>query len=115
MTDTEQTPFFAALDAWLAAQPDASPDAAQPGPAPLSAADWRARYMELRELILLVEDLSDDFTQVNAQALVDAFRAFRNLVEGNTPRVWVVGAPELEPGGGDAEDAERAEDAVPWA
>ncbi len=104
MSETEQTLFYHALDAWLAAQPadaDAEPDA---------AATWQARYLELRDLVLLVEDLADDPGPATLAALLDAFRAFRNLVEGHTPRAWVV-AVEEDGGSGAAGEVGTEEDA----
>lgn len=63
------------------------------------AATWQAKCLELREIVLRVEDYADDPSAANAQALVDHFRAFQRLVEGATPRVWAV-EPVAAPGAG---------------
>ena len=74
------------------------------------AAAWRSRYAELRAIVLLVEDFSDAQDVTTAQSLLDAFRAFRKLVEGDTPRAWGV-APVIDDWAAGAGDA--VED-VPW-
>ena len=75
------------------------------------AAAWRRKYAELRQIVLLVEDYSDATTPANAQALLDAFRAFRKLVEGDTPRAWGVAAVIDD---WDAGEDAAADGDVPW-
>ena len=54
------------------------------------AALWRQRVLGTREILNLVEDVSDKPTPENVQALVDAFDAWRMLVERDVPTMWTV-------------------------
>lgn len=59
------------------------------------AALWRQRVMDARPILNLVEDVSDDPSPANVQALVDAFDAWRMCVERGVPSIWGV-ADETE-------------------
>ena len=63
---------------------------------------WRERTLSTRDVLNLVEDVSDDPTPENVQALVDAFDAWRASVESRGhAMVWFVAG---EPGAGDGGD-----------
>lgn len=54
------------------------------------AALWRQRVMDTREILNLVENVADDPSPANVQALTDAFEAWRMLVERGVPVAWGV-------------------------